>query len=148
MLSGAGAGIPFRWIFILDRGRIRYQQLVEHRGVATLKMIGEPKVALTFDSQRRCWRPAFPISSGVRTFTDEGLPFPDEPRMRVEAPRRKLGTWLLQVETPGEPDETLTIDGRSLLVTKLTRTMSGSVDVERVTNLSRAPRLSIPKPRC
>ena len=143
-LSGTTGLLAYRYTFVLHRGRIAAEQLIEDDPNGAVRIVSRGSTTLTLDSSRHCWRPLF--GQGQR-FADIGLQFPDEGQMRVGAPRRLAGGWRLPIVVAGSP-ESLEIDGRSMLLRSWTITHSGTRVVERASILSTSPRLLSPTPRC
>jgi hypothetical protein len=81
--------------------------------------------------------------SNPQTIDSIGLPFPDQPHMRVSSPRRTPTGWLLPVAGDGGP-ATFAIDGASLLI----RSVTAARVVERARTLESRPTLPVPKPVC
>ena len=98
-----------------------------------------------------CWEPLF---SPSQTFAGIGLPFPNSPDMRVNAPRKTRSGWRLgYVITSVGTTETLDIDGKSLRIRSLTlirvdpATHARARIVEHA-SIPRSAKLPVPKPRC
>jgi hypothetical protein len=92
-----------------------------------------------------CWRRL--AESDRQSFDNIGLPFPDQPRMRVKAPQRTPTGWLLPIAVDDGP-LALAIDASSMLVRSFNLTNQGTHIVEHAQNLASAPRLLVPQPRC
>ena len=92
-----------------------------------------------------CWRAL--RSSDPQAFGNIGLPFPDQPAMRVRAPRTTSSTWLLPVVVDGDPG-TFTIDRSSARVRLISVGRPGQLALEHVSVLQDVPRLSSVEPHC
>jgi hypothetical protein len=119
-------------------------------------MLSGPNGTTTFVARRNaatftrglgssCWRRV--AVSNPQTIDSIGLPFPDQPHMRVSSPRRTRTGWLLPVAGDGGP-VTFAIDGTSLLLGKITVVGPGARVVEHARTLESRPTLASPKPRC
>jgi hypothetical protein len=73
--------------------------------------------------------------------------FPDEPGLRVHAPRSAGTTWRLDVDASGQP-ATFVIDKTSLRVQSVAFSSNGGTFVEAVRTLKSAPKIAAAAPLC
>jgi len=97
------------------------------------------------DAGKTCWRRL--SASDQQAFDDLGMRFPDEPGLRVKAPRSAGTTWKLDVLASNQP-ATFVIDKRSLRVKSVTFSNNGSTFTEAVRTLKSAPKLAVPALLC
>jgi hypothetical protein len=145
-LSGRAGTLSFRFTLVLRSGIGVAEQFVGKAASGTTMLVaqrGSPTLA--HEPGTHCWRQL--AASDPQSFENIGLRFPDQPRMRVKAPQRKPGGWLLPVVDPDGP-VTFAIDATSLLIRSVTLATPGQRVVEHVAVLRSAPRLLVPKPRC
>jgi hypothetical protein len=145
-VSGRARSLGFRFSLVLRSGVVVGASFVGASGPAATALVtrrGGPTFAREPGSS--CWRPL--ASSDPQAFGNLGLPFPDQPKTRVLAPRRTASGWLLPVVSDGQRGSFAV--ARSHRVRTITVALpSGSRVVEQVEALSAAPSLPNPEPRC
>src|SRR5207248_204698 len=144
-VSGQAGTLSFRWTLVLGSGIGVAEQFVgrEPSGVTMLVAHrGGPTFAREQGSS--CWRAL--RSSDRQALDNLGLPFPDQPAMRVRAPRVTRTGWLLPVVVDGDAG-TFAVERSSAQVRTITIGVGHPI-LERVTALRSAPRLPPAEPRC
>lgn len=144
-ISGRTASFTYRFALVLRAGIGVAEQFVSTGPAGTTKLValrGSPTFVRAPGSS--CWRRLAP--SARQSFQNIGLPFPDQPRMRVGAPRRTATGWLLPVVLE-DGALAFAIDGTTLLIRSLDPAQ-GAGAVEHAESLRSAPRLLVPEPRC
>lgn len=143
---GRSGIFAFRFEVVLRSGVIVAEQFVGSGPTGTTELVrnqGSPTFAREAGSA--CWRRL--ASADQQALDDIGLRFPDEPHMRVEAPRRTRGGWLLPVV--GDGGRTVfVIDAKSTLLRSITIASSGKRVLEHVSSLRSVPILLTARPRC
>jgi hypothetical protein len=145
-LSGRAGSLSFRFTLLLHKGRGIAEQFVSSGPSGTTKLVarrGSPTFAREPGSS--CWRPL--AASDPQSFENIGLPFPDQPHMRLKAPRQTATEWLLPVVADGGPG-TFAIDRKAMLIRSFTLTTHGIRIIEQARALHSAPTLLLPQPRC
>jgi hypothetical protein len=145
-LLGRAGSLSFRFTFALRSGVEAAEQVTVSTPNGTATFVAR-RDAATFVRHpgSSCWR-RLP-SSSAQTISSLGLPFPDQPHMRVKPPRRTRTGWLLPVAGDGGP-ATFAIDGKSMLIRSLTLASQGTRIVEYARTLASRPQLALPEPRC
>jgi hypothetical protein len=145
-LSGRAGSLSFRFTLGLRSGVVESEQIALSGPNGTSTFVarrGTPTFAR--DPGRSCWR-RIPSSSD-QAIENIGVPFPDQPKMRVRPPRRTRTGWLLPVVGVGGP-ATFAVDRESLLIRSLTLTTQGMRIVEHARALKSRPAPAVPEPRC
>ena len=157
-VHGAYRGVPgvtsrlrlgttsFATTIILRSGVVVGEQLVVQTPTGTTTTVAHgsgPTYAR--EAGKSCWRAL--ARSDQQSFDDLGMRFPDEPGLRVHAPRSAGTTWKLDVVAGGQP-ATFVIDKKSLRVRSVTFSSNGGTFTESVRTLKSAPKVAVPAPRC
>ncbi len=145
-ISGRTRSLSFRFALVLRSGIGIAEQFVASGPSGTTMLVarsGTPTFARNPGSS--CWRRL--AATDRQSFTNIGLPFPDQPRMQVKHPRRTQTGWLLPIVVDDGP-LAFVIDGRSMLIRSFNLTTQGTRIVEQAHNLNSAPALLVPQPRC
>ncbi len=145
-LTGQAGTLSFRFIVVLRSGIVVAEQF-EGREPSKVTMLVARRGGPTFAREpgTSCWRAL--RSSDPQAFENIGLQFPDQPRMRVRAPRTTSTGWLLPVVVDGDPG-TFTIDRGSVRVRLISVGPPGHLALERVSVLHDVPRLTSVVPHC
>jgi hypothetical protein len=145
-ISGRTGSLSFRFALVLRSGIGIAEQFVASGPSGKTMLVarrGTPTFARNPGSS--CWRRL--AATDRQSFNNIGLPFPDQPRMQVKHPRRTQTGWLLPIVVDDGP-LVFVIDGRSMLIRSFNLSTQGSRIVEQAHNLSSAPTLLVPQPRC
>jgi hypothetical protein len=143
-VSGRAGTLSFRVTIVLRSGVGIAEEVVSREpGLTTMVARGSgPTYARAAGSS--CWRPL--ARTDPEAVDDLGLPFPDQPAMRVQAPRTTPTGTVLPVASKVTA-ATFSVD-RSFRVPLITVGAGGSSLVEHVAVLSSAPGIPQPEPRC
>lgn len=144
-LSGRSGSLSFRFTLVLRSGVGVAEQFVGRQPNGTTMLVAHGTPTFVRDLGTSCWRPL--AASSPQTFDNIGLPFPDQTPMRVRAPHRVPGGWVLPVVAAGDSG-TFAIDGKSLLVRSFTLDSQGAAVLEKATTLHSTPTFPDPEPRC
>src|SRR5207249_5728946 len=137
-VSGRVGTLSFRFTLVLSSGIAIAEQFVGREPSRTTTLVarrGGPTFAREPGSS--CWRTL--RSSDPQAFANIGLQFPDQPAMRVRAPRTTSSSWLLPVVVDGDPG-TFTIDRSSARVRLISVGPPGRLALEHVSVLQDVPR--------
>jgi len=145
-VTGQAGTLSFRFIVVLRSGIVVAEQF-EGREPSKITMLVARRGGPTFAREpgSSCWQAL--RSSDPQAFENIGLQFPDQPRMRVRAPRTTSTGWLLPVVVDGDPG-TFTIDRGSVRVRLISVGPPGHLALEHVSVLHDVPRLTSVAPHC
>ena len=145
-VTGQAGTLSFRFIVVLRSGIVVAEQF-EGREPSKVTMLVARRGGPTFAREpgSSCWQAL--RSSDPQAFENIGLQFPDQPRMRVRAPRTTSTGWLLPVVVDGDPG-TFTIDRGSVRVRLISVGPPGHLALEHVSVLHDVPRLTSVAPHC
>jgi hypothetical protein len=144
-VSGRTGTLLFRWTLVLGSGVGTAEEFVGQEPSKTTLLVasrGGPTFAREPGSP--CWRAL--RRSDPQALDNLGLPFPDQPAMKVRAPQTTSSGALLPVVVDGDPG-TFSVD-HSFRIRLITLSSGGHRILEQVTNLRSVPELARPEPRC
>jgi hypothetical protein len=131
---------------VLRSGVVVGEQLVVRTPTGTTTMVARGKdPTFSRSAGASCWRRL--SRKDKLAFDDLGFRFPDEPGLRVQAPRSTATAWLLDVVSQGQP-ATYVVDKKSHRIRSVTIRSNGSVFTENVRSLKSAPKLAVPARPC
>jgi hypothetical protein len=131
---------------VLRSGLVVGEQLVVRTPTGTTTMVARGRgPTFSRSAGASCWRRL--SRKDKLAFDDLGLRFPDEPGLRVEAPRSTATAWLLDVISNGQP-ATYVVDKKSHRIRSVTVRSNGGVLTESVRSLGSAPKLAVPSRLC
>jgi len=146
VIFGKTGTLSFRFTLILSSSRTVAEEFVGRQPSNVTTLVGRLGGATyARDPGGSCWRSV--PASAPQQFENLGLPFPDQPRMRVGAPTRTAAGSLLPVVADGSPG-TFAIDAASARVTEITVTASGRRIAEHVGVVHTTPALPAATPLC
>lgn len=136
----------FATTIVLKSGVVVAEQLVVRTPTGTTTTVARGS-GPTFarDAGKSCWRRL--SASDQQSFDDLGMRFPDEPGLRVKAPRSAGTTWKLDVVASGQP-ATFVVDRKSLRVRAVTFSGNSGTFTETVSALRSAPKVAVPAHLC
>ncbi len=131
---------------ILRSGVVLAEQFVPGRGTGSATSV-EPAGSPTLlrEPGSSCWR-ALPKGS-AEALSDVGHPFVAFLEGQKVTTHATKSGWTISFTATGDTATVVTV-GKDLLVSRITLTQSDENALELVSNLSRAPKLLVPKPRC
>jgi len=144
-VSGQTGQLQFRWKIALESGINVGEYFFAESPSGVTELVarrGGPTYA--HNPGTSCWQEL--RKSDRPALANVGIPFPDQAGMKVSAPRRVPGGWLLPVTAAGDPG-TFSLD-RSARVRSISVSTGGRSIFERVVALQSRPALPQPEPRC
>jgi hypothetical protein len=144
-VSGRTGTLLFRWTLVLRSGVGIAEEFVgQEPSKTTLLVASRGGSTFAREPGSPCWRAL--RSSDPQALDNLGLPFPDQPAMKVRAPQATSTGALLPVVVDGTPG-TFSVD-HSFRLRLITVNASGHRILEHVTILRSVPELARPEPRC